>query len=107
MINIYGDFRRLLLTALDGLVAEGALPTGLDFARVAVEPPRDPAHGDLATNAAMVLAGAVRQNPLALAEQIAATLSGRELASGDYRGQGFSVAAVRPGFLNIRLHPAV
>src|SRR4029077_19964102 len=101
MINVYGDFRRLLVSALDGLVAEGALPAGLDFARVAVEPPRDPAHGDLATNAAMVLAGAVKQNPMALAERIAVSLAGRELASGDYRGSGFSVHAVRPGFLNI------
>jgi arginyl-tRNA synthetase len=107
MINIYGDFRRLLISALDDLVAEGVLPAGLDFARVAVEPPRDPAHGDLATNAAMVLAGAVKQNPMALAERIAAALAGREFASGDYRGSGFSVAPVRPGFLNIRLDPAV
>jgi arginyl-tRNA synthetase len=107
MSNIYGDFRRLLLTALDGLVADGALPAGLDFARVAVEPPRDPAHGDLATNAAMVLAGAVKQNPMTLAEQIAAALAGRELATGDYRGTGFSVHAVRPGFLNIHLDPAI
>src|SRR5712672_2410839 len=106
MINIYGDFRRLLVSALDDLVAEGVLPAGLDFARVAVEPPRDPAHGDLATNAAMVLAGAVKQNPMALAERIASALAGRELVSGDYRGSGFSVHAVRPGFLNIRLDPA-
>src|SRR5580692_4999355 len=105
--NIFGDFRRLVIAALDRLVSEGALPAGLDFSRVAVEPPRDPAHGDLATNAAMVLAGAVKQNPMALAEQIAAALAGRELATGDYRGQGFSVAAARPGFLNIRLDPAV
>jgi arginyl-tRNA synthetase len=107
MINIYGDFRRLLVSALDDLVAEGVLPAGLDFTRVAVEPPRDPAHGDLATNAAMVLAGAVKQNPMALAERIASALAGRELVSGDYRGSGFSVHAVRPGFLNIRLDPAV
>src|SRR5947207_1130756 len=107
MANIFGDFRRVLLSALDDLAAEGALPAGLDFARVAVEPPRDPAHGDLASNAAMVLAGAVRQNPLALAERIAAALAGRELQTGDYRGSGFTVAAVRPGFLNIRLEPAV
>ena len=57
--NIFGDFRRLVIAALDDLAARGALPSGLDFTRVAVEPPRDPAHGDLATNAAMVLAGAV------------------------------------------------
>src|SRR5947207_968041 len=107
MANIFGDFRRVLLSALDDLVVEAALPAGLDFARVAVEPPRDPAHGDLATNAAMVLAGAVKQNPMTLAEKIGAALAGRELATGDYRGSGFSVAASRPGFLNIRLDPAV
>src|SRR5438067_11257936 len=98
MANIFGDFRQVLLSALDGLVAEGALPAGLDFSRVAVEPPRDPAHGDLATNAAMVLAGAVKQNPMALAERIAAALAGRELQTGDYRGSGILVHAVRTGF---------
>src|SRR5947207_15132906 len=107
MANIFGDFRRVLLSALDDLVTEGALPAGLDFARVAVEPPRDPSHGDLATNAAMVLAGPVKQNPMALAERIAAALAGRELVTGDYRGSGFSVAAARPGFLNVKLDPAV
>jgi arginyl-tRNA synthetase len=105
--NIFGDFRRLVIAALDRLVSEGALPAGLDFARVAVEPPRDPAHGDLATNAAMVLAGAVKQNPMALAERIAAALAEQELVAGDYRGRGFAVTAARPGFLNIRLDPAV
>src|SRR5437588_2161057 len=107
MATIFGDFRRVLLSALDDLLAEGALPAGLDVARVAVEPPRDPAHGDLATNAAMVLAGAAKQNPMVLAERIVAALAGRELDTGDYRGRGFSVSAARPGFLNIRLDPAV
>src|SRR5712671_2944192 len=107
MINIFSDFRRLVLAALDDLATQGGLPHGLDLSRVAVEPPRDPAHGDLATNAAMVLAGAVKQNPMALAEKIAGALAGRELTTGDYRGSGFSVHAVKPGFLNIRLDPAV
>src|SRR5207248_10338583 len=107
MANIFGDFRRVLLSALDALAAEGILPAGLDLSRVAVERPRDPSHGDLATNAAMVLAGQAKQNPMALAEKIAGALAGRELTTGDYRGSGFSVHAVRPGFLNIRLDPAV
>src|SRR6476646_8441282 len=107
MTNIFGDFRRVLLSALDELAAAGILPPGLDVTRIAVEPPRDPAHGDLATNAAMVLAGQAKQNPMALAEKIAAAMQGRELATGDYRGSGFSVDAVKPGFLNIRLDPAV
>src|SRR5215204_3165439 len=101
MTNIFADFRRLVLAALDDLAAEGALPPGVDFGRVAVEPPRDPAHGDLATNAAMVLAGAARQNPMALAERLAAALPEHELHTADYRGRGFAAAAVRPGFLNI------
>ncbi len=96
--NIFGDFRRLVVAALDRLAGEGALPSGLDFSRVAVEPPRDPSHGDLATNAAMVLAGAVKQNPMALAERIAAALGEQELVSGDYRAGGFAVTAARPGF---------
>jgi len=107
MSNIFGDFRRLVLAALDDMVAAGALPPGLDFGRIAIEPPRDPAHGDLATNAAMVLAGAIKENPLALAERIGAALGRQELTSGDYHGSGFTVAAARPGFLNIRLDPAV
>src|SRR5881397_1514611 len=101
--NIFADFRHLVLVALDRLAGEGALPPGLDFSRVAVEPPRDPAHGDLATNAAMVLAGQAKQNPMALAEKLAASLAGRELESAGYRGGGFTVTATRPGFLNVRL----
>jgi arginyl-tRNA synthetase len=107
MINIFGDFRRLVLAALDDLAANGGLPRGLDFGRVAVEPPRDPAHGDLATNAAMVLAGAVRENPMALAERIGAALIRRELTTGDYRGSGFTIVAVKPGFINFKLAPEV
>ena len=53
MTDIFADFRRLVLAALDELAAKGGLPRGLDSSRVAVELPRDPAHGDLSTNAAM------------------------------------------------------
>jgi arginyl-tRNA synthetase len=107
MTNIFSDFRQLVVAALDDLTRQRVLPPGLDFSRIAVEPPRDPAHGDLATNAAMVLAGALRGKPMALAEPIAAALRGRELATGAYRGRGFAVSAARPGFINIRLAPEV
>jgi arginyl-tRNA synthetase len=107
MTNIFSDFRRLVLAALDDLAANGGLPRGFDLGRVAVEPPRDPTHGDLATNAAMVLAGAVRENPMALADRVAAALGGRELVTGDYRGSAFIAAPARPGFINIRLAPEV
>ena len=103
MTNLFSDFRRLVVAALDDLVAAGGLPPGLDFGRVAIEPPRDPVHGDLATNAAMVLAGALKENPMPLAEWIAAALMGRELVTGDYCGSGFTGAAARPGFINVRL----
>ena len=107
MTNIFSDFRRLVLATLGDLARQGFLPSGLDLSRVAVEPPRDPAHGDLATNAAMVLAAALKENPMALAERLAAALKGRELVTGDYRGSGFTVAAARPGFINVRLAPEV
>jgi arginyl-tRNA synthetase len=107
MTNIFSDFRRLVLATLGDLARQGLLPPGLDISRVAVEPPRDPSHGDLATNAAMVLAAALKENPMALAERITAALKGRELVTGDYRGSGFTVTAARPGFINIRLTPVV
>jgi arginyl-tRNA synthetase len=107
MTNIFSDFRLLVLAALGDLARQGLLPPGLDLSRVAVEPPRDPTHGDLATNAAMVLAGTLKENPTALAERIAAALRGREFVTGDYRGSGFAVTAERPGFINVRLAPEV
>jgi arginyl-tRNA synthetase len=103
MTNIFRDFHHLVLAALDDLTASGVLPRGLDFNRVAVEPPRDPAHGDLSTNVAMVLAGPARENPMALAERLAAALCGTQLKTGDYRGSGFTVSPVKPGFINVRL----
>jgi arginyl-tRNA synthetase len=107
MTNFFGDFRRLVLTVLGDMAVEGKLPPALDLGRVTVEPPRDPAHGDLATNAAMVLARALKEDPMALAERIAAALAGRELVTGDYRGSGFTAAAARPGFINVKLAPEV
>jgi len=107
MTDIFSDFHRLVRDALDELMTSGALPSGLDCSRVAVELPRDPAHGDLATNAAMVLAGTLRENSMALAERIGAALTGSELTSGDYRGCGFAISLARPGFINVRFAPEI
>jgi arginyl-tRNA synthetase len=107
MTDIFADFRRLLLAAVEDLTAAGVLPAGLDLGRIAVEPPRDPAHGDLASNAAMVLARPAKQNPMALARRLADALARRELETGLYRGRGFAVEPAAPGFLNIRLAPEV
>src|SRR4051795_10003911 len=69
-LSLYAQYAALLDGVLDELVAEGALPADADRTPVPVEPPRDPAHGDLATNAAMVLAKTAGTNPRALAEAI-------------------------------------
>jgi arginyl-tRNA synthetase len=79
------------------MAAEGKLPPGLDLGRVTVEPPRDPAHGDLATNAAMVLAKAAGTNPRALAEAIKPKLEALPPVT--------SVEIAGPGFINLRLTP--
>ena len=55
-MSLYAQYAALLDGVLDDLVADGVLPANVDRKNVTVEPPRDPAHGDLATNAAMVLA---------------------------------------------------
>jgi arginyl-tRNA synthetase len=77
------------------LAAEGGWPAGIDLSRVVVEPPRDAAHGDMATNAAMVLAKEAKAKPRDLAEQIAARLRADDLIA--------SVDVAGPGFINLTL----
>jgi arginyl-tRNA synthetase len=98
-VTLYGRFAAHIGAVLDELAGAGELPPGLDRKAVAVEPPRDPAHGDLATNAAMVLAKAAGTNPRALAALIAPRLG----ALGEVR----STEIAGPGFINIRLDRAV
>ena len=98
-MNLFSDIRDLVVASLTDLAAEGVLPKGLDLSAVAVEPPRDAAHGDMATNAAMVLAKPANMQPRAIAEALAARLM------ADPRVAGADVAG--PGFLNLRLDPAL
>ena len=77
-MNLFSDIRTLVVDALDALVAEGALPAGLDYAGVTVEPPRDALHGDMATNAAMVMARPAGLKPRDIAEMLAAKLLAEE-----------------------------
>ncbi|WP_439120782.1 arginine--tRNA ligase [Marivita sp.] len=98
-MNLFSDIRALVIDSLNAMVAEGALPGGLDFANVTVEPPRDPLHGDMATNAAMVLAKPAGAKPRDIAEALATKLS------DDLRVSSAEVAG--PGFLNLRLGSAV
>ena len=94
-MSLYARYTALLDGILDDLVAEGTLPADLNRKAVAVEPPRDPAHGDLATNAAMVLAKGAGTNPRALAELIKAKLEAIPTVT--------SVDIAGPGFINLRL----
>ena len=98
-MNIFGLFERRVAEAIERLAAAGSLPPGLETGRILVEPPRDPSHGDLATNAAMAIAKPARTNPRALADLIAADLR------TDPRVTEVTVAG--PGFINLRLAPAV
>jgi arginyl-tRNA synthetase len=98
-MNIFDTYTAKIATALAALQAKGAVPAGLDLARVVVEPPRDPLHGDLATNAAMALAKDAGMNPRALAELLAAELrSDASVASVEIAG---------PGFINLRLNAGI
>ena len=96
-MSLYAQYAALLDGVLDELVSEGALPQGIERRNVTVEPPRDPSHGDLATNAAMVLAKGAGTNPRALAEAIKPKLEALPPVT--------SVEVAGPGFINIRLTP--
>lgn len=97
-MTLYPRFAAHLDAALDALVASGQLPAGLERRAVTVEPPRDATHGDLATNAAMVLAKPAGTNPRALAEALAGELRAIPGVS--------TVAVAGPGFINLTLDDA-
>ena len=95
MRDLFAHFRSVVIAELGALAREGVLPEGLDLGRVAVEPPRDPAHGDISTNAAMVLAKAAKLAPRALAEQLVSRLQGDDdITAAEVAG---------PGFINLRI----
>jgi arginyl-tRNA synthetase len=93
--NIFAAVLDRVQAAVGALTAEGALPAGLDASRILVEPPREAAHGDMATNAAMVLAKPAGKKPRELAEAIADKLRGEALIE--------DVAVAGPGFINLTL----
>lgn len=98
-MNVFAHFTTVIHAALEQLVAAGTLPAGLSFAHITVEPPRDPSHGDLATNAAMALAKPAGSNPRALAEALVAVLREQSgIASASVAG---------PGFINLTLADSV
>jgi arginyl-tRNA synthetase len=98
-MNVYALFTTHVRSAVEAIAATGAFPRALDLDRIVVEPPRDAAHGDLATNAAMALAKDAGMKPRDLAERIAEELRKRpEITRVDVAG---------PGFINLTLAPSV
>ena len=96
-MNVYALVHARIVAALQALQGEGALPSGLDFANVEVSPPREAAHGDLASNAALVLAKAAKMKPRDIAEKLAEKLRALpDIATVEVAGAGF---------LNMRFSP--
>ena len=95
--HLFADVLARVHAVCGVLAAEGGWPAGIDLSRVVVEPPRDAAHGDMATNAAMVLAKEAKLKPRDLAEAIAAKLRADDLIA--------SVDVAGPGFINLTLKP--
>ncbi len=94
-MTLYARFAAHLDAILDRLEERGALPAALDRRAIAIEPPRDATHGDMAINAAMVLAKPAKTNPRALAELLVTELEALDEVE--------SVAIAGPGFLNLTL----
>ncbi|MGB3847744.1 MAG: arginine--tRNA ligase [Sphingopyxis sp.] len=94
-MTLFSRFSDHIGAALDALAARGAIPAGLDRGAISVEPPRDPAHGDVATNAAMVLAKPAGMNPRALADLLVAELGALD--------EVVEASVAGPGFINLRL----
>ena len=96
--NVFAEILKRVRVSNDALIAAGVLPSGVDQSRVAVEPPRDASHGDMATNAAMVLAKDAGRKPRELAELMAEKLRADALIE--------KVEVAGPGFINLTLRPA-
>ena len=96
--NIFAAVLDKVRAANESLIADGVLPVAIDQSRIVVEPPRESAHGDMATNAAMVLAKGAGSKPRALAEAIAAKLRRDDVVA--------KAEVAGPGFINLTLRPA-
>ena len=97
-MNALATIETLIADALETLKSDGTLPAGIDTSHVDLEPTRDAAHGDLASNAAMVLAKPAGKKPRDLAEALRALVEKHPLVA--------SAEVAGPGFLNMRLQPA-
>src|ERR1700675_1681645 len=97
--HLFADVLTRVHAVSRALAAGGGWPAGIDLSRVVVEPPRDASHGDMATNAAMVLAKDAKAKPRELADKFAEKLRADDLVA--------SVDVAGPGFINLTLKPQV
>lgn len=98
-MHVFAIYHRHVLSVIEALKSEGDIASEASVAAITLEPPRDASHGDMATNAAMVLAGQVKQNPRALAEKIAEKLRSVQGVA--------QVSVAGPGFINLMLQPEI
>jgi arginyl-tRNA synthetase len=94
-MNLFAYFQTVVKAELESMAAAGELPPNLDFSRVTAEPPRDASHGDVATNAAMVLAKPAGLVPKVLAENLVKRLAANE--------DVMKASVAGPGFINLQL----
>jgi len=97
-MNLYQHFRSEVVRAVEELAASGEIPGAMDSSRISVEPPKETAHGDITTNAAMVLSKAAGMNPRDLAGKLASRLEEMNSVT--------TVEIAGPGFINMRLEAA-
>lgn len=103
-MNLYSYFRDEVASSIEALAAAGRLPAGLDSTRLTVEPPREAAHGDISTNAALVMAKNAGMKPRDFAALLADALGKRDdVAAAEIAGPGFINLRLRPGFWHARL----
>lgn len=103
-MNIFADFTARIIKAVEALDLKDSNGVSPDLSRIAVEPPRDASHGDLATNAAMVLAKPTGQNPRVLAERLAQALrDDKDVAATEVAGPGFVNLRLKDGFWQVHL----
>jgi arginyl-tRNA synthetase len=94
-MNVFTHFRGVIDERLNGLAANGDLPTDIDLKNVSIEPPRDASHGDIATNAALVLSKQAKRKPRDIAEMLKPKLEMVDAIE--------TVEIAGPGFINMRL----
>ena len=103
-MNLYSYFRDEIASSLAALAASGKLPAGLDSGRVTAEPPREAAHGDVSTNAALVMAKPAGMKPRDFAAVLMESLSRRDdVAKAEIAGPGFINLKLKPSFWHDRL----